>query len=317
MKGVARVIAGYAAASVATGLPWPLLLVLVWEQYGDGPHAAWAIGLAGAARMAPYVLLSWALGSLGDHVRRDLLVRVTLLLRILFLAACGLAVSTDHVALAVVAAGLAVTAGTPTYPAIAASLPALAGPARARATELIVTVEVGAWVVGPALGGLLLATRGWTLLVAVALSVVALGLLAGVPLPSPEERATDAVAGMLREVSGSRAAVRALALAWLLNLLLTSTGILLLPLTQDVWETGERGFGLVTACLGFGALGAPLLSRLFRATWVRGLAVLATLLLLVALTPLPWVGPAPARPGRCHHRRGREPDDRDPAGVGP
>src|SRR4029077_6300499 len=71
---VGRLLAAYSCSAVATGLPWPLLLVLVWERYGDGPHGALVVGLVAAARMAPYVLLSWAVGSLGDHVRREPLV---------------------------------------------------------------------------------------------------------------------------------------------------------------------------------------------------------------------------------------------------
>ena len=96
-KTVGRVLASYAFGSVANGLPWPLLLVLVWQEYGDGPYGAWAVGLAGAARMLPYVLLSWAVGSLGDHVRRDRLVRATLVLRVVFLAAAAFAVEQDAV----------------------------------------------------------------------------------------------------------------------------------------------------------------------------------------------------------------------------
>ena len=163
-----RLLAAYACSSVATGLPWPLLLVLVWDQYGDGPHGALIVGLAGAARMAPYVLLSWAVGSLGDHVRRDRLVQATSALRLVFLVVAAAAVSADHIGLGVLAAAVAVLCGTPTYPAIAAALPGLAGPRRARATELLVTIEVSAWVVGPALGGLLLTQplRPWTLVVA-------------------------------------------------------------------------------------------------------------------------------------------------------
>ena len=152
MRSVHRLLAAYACGALAVGLPWPLLLVLVWDQYGDGPHGAWAVGLAGAARMAPYVLLSWAVGSVGDHVRRDRLVRATMAVRLVFLSIAAVALAGGHVALALIATTLAVTAGTPTYPAIGAALPRLAGADRARATELLVTIEVSSWVVGPSPG---------------------------------------------------------------------------------------------------------------------------------------------------------------------
>jgi MFS family permease len=290
VRPVARLLAAYACASLATGLPWPLLLVLVWDRYGEGPHGAWAVGLAGAARMAPYVLLSWAAGSLGDHVRRDLLVRATIALRLLFLGLGAAALAADRVDGAVVAVGLAVLCGTPTYPAIAASLPGLAGDRRALATELLVTIEVSAWVVGPALGGLLLAQslRAWTLPLAIALAAVGLALSTGVAIPGPVERASDSVRGMLRTVTRCRAALGALALAGLVNLVVTVTGMSLLPLSEDGWHHGDAGFGLATACLGFGALAAPVLARFAVATIARGLGTVAAAVALVAVTPVPW-----------------------------
>jgi MFS family permease len=290
-----RLLTSYSCASVANGLPWPLLLVLVWDEYGAGPHGVWIVGLAGAARMLPYVLLSWAIGSLGDHVRRDRLVRTTLLLRLVCLTGAGLALGTDRVGWAVLAATLAVAVGTPTFPAIAASLPTVAPEQRVRATEVLVTIEVSAWVVGPALGGLLLApvTRPWTLTIAVGLTLVALVLVADVVLPGPADRASDAVAGMLRAVAGCRPAVAALIVAGAINLALTVTGMALLPLSKDAWGRDETVFGLATACLGFGALGAPLLARLVRASVPRGLVVLGGTLFVVGVSPVPWVALVP------------------------
>ena len=291
---IGRLLAAYACSSVAIGLPWPLLLVLVWDQYGDGPHGALIVGLAGAARMAPYVLLSWAIGSLGDHVRRDRLVRATAALRLVFLVAAAAAVASDHVGLGVLAAALAVLGGTPTYPAIAAALPGLAGANRARATELLVTIEVSAWVVGPALGGLLLAQslRPWTLVVAAALAALGLAFSTGITIPGPVEKAPDAVAGMLREVLHCRPALGALGVAGLLNVVVTVAGLVLLPLSEETWGRGDAGFGIATACLGFGALGAPLLARLARqlggATTTRGLVTIGVAVALVAATPVPW-----------------------------
>ena len=293
---VGRLVTSYACASVAIGLPWPLLLVLVWDRYGADPHGAWVVGLAGAARMAPYVLLSWAAGTLGDRVRRDRLVRMTYAARLAFLTAGAVALSADRVGLAVVACALAVAAGTPTYPTIAAALPALAGPDRARANQVLVTVEVCAWVVGPALGGLMLApvVRPFTLPVAVGLSLVAWCLVARVTVPSPAAGSAGASpAGMLRTVGGRRPAVVALGHAGLLNLVVTVAGIALLPLAVDGWGRDEGTFGLATASLGFGSLAGPALARLVAMTIGRGLALLTVMLLAVAVSPLPWVALVP------------------------
>ena len=81
----------------------------------------------------------------------------------------------------------AIAAGTPAYPALAAAMPDLAGAARRRATDTLVTIEVASFVVGPALGGLMLApaTRPYLPVTSVVLTLVALVLLRGVDLPAP------------------------------------------------------------------------------------------------------------------------------------
>ena len=72
-----RVIVSHTFGALALSLPWPLLLVLVAEQSDD----PWLLGLAGAARMLPFVLCSWVGGRLADAMRRDLIVRATLVVR--------------------------------------------------------------------------------------------------------------------------------------------------------------------------------------------------------------------------------------------
>lgn len=246
-SAVGRQLASYAAASVAISLPWPLLLVLAWDRYGDGPHGPLVLGLTGAARMLPYVLLSWAVGSLGDRVRRERLLAATLVLRVLLLGAVAVCVPAGLFGAAVVAASLAIACGTPAYPAVAAAMPQLAGPFRRRATEALVTVESAAWVVGPALGGLLLvpATRPYIPAVAVALTVVATVLAWGVRLPGPvtdRRPARDALSTMFRTVRATPPVVSALAAALGVNVLTALTSVALLPLTQEVcgtWSVAE------------------------------------------------------------------------------
>src|ERR1700710_1140145 len=124
---VLRLLASHALAAVAMSLPWPLLLVLVWDRVGQSPHGDLLLGLTGAARMLPYVALSWATGTLADRFRRDRLLRVTLVARGLLLGLVALALWQDQLVVAVVAATLAVACGTPAYPALAAAMPGVAG----------------------------------------------------------------------------------------------------------------------------------------------------------------------------------------------
>jgi hypothetical protein len=228
-------------------------------------------------------------------VRRDRLIRATYAARLAFLGLGAVALAVDLVGLAVVACALAVAAGTPTYPTIAAALPGLAGPDRARANQLLVTVEVTAWVVGPALGGLMLAplTRPFTLAVAVTLGLVAWCLVDSLVVPGPVARSSEAVAGMWRTVIGCRPAVVALGHAGLLNLVVTVLGVALLPLALDGWGRDEGAFGVATAFLGFGSLAGPLLARLFVASIGRGLAAVSAALAVVAASPVPWVALVP------------------------
>ena len=291
---VCRQLASFAAASLAVSLPWPLLLVLAWDRYGDGPHGPLVVGLIAAARMLPYVLLSWVVGSLGDRIRRDRLLAATLVLRLAFLCLLAVALLHGALVLAVVAAALAVACGTPAYPAVAASMPGLAGTAKRRATEALVTIEVAAWVVGPALGGLLLmpSTRPFIASVAVALILLATVLAWRVPLPGPstDRRTREAVSEMIRVVLRAPKVLAALAVGGMLNIVGSATAVALLPLSHEVWRQGDAGFGVATAWFGFGALAAPLLwwvhgSARSRQRW--GLAVLGVAVAGAALSPLP------------------------------
>jgi hypothetical protein len=74
---VERLILAHGTASVAMALPWPALLVVTWSS----THSDVWLGVAGAARMAPYVALSRLAGALGDRMPRVRLLRVSTWLR--------------------------------------------------------------------------------------------------------------------------------------------------------------------------------------------------------------------------------------------
>lgn len=253
-RGPERVVVAHALAAVGMSLPWPLLLLEVSER----SSSPWVLGLAAAARMLPYVAISWCAARLGDRVRRDRLVRATLVGRVVLLLAVGGALVADQVAVAVVAATLAVAVATPAYPALAAGMPALAGRRTERLTGLLVTVEVASFVVGPAIGGLLLvpALRPAAVPVAVVLVLVAWVLMAGVRLPA----VAAAPASERERLRHNVAALRAIAAICVVNLVLAGTGVALVGLAADVWGSAEVGYGISTAALGFGALAGPLVA---------------------------------------------------------
>ena len=117
-----RAIGGHAAGALALSVPWPLLLVEVARRSDD----PFLLGLAGSARMVPFIVCSWAAGRLADRMRRDLLIRLTLVARGALLLLTAVALVTGHVWAAVVAAGVAVAVATPAYPALVAAMPGLA-----------------------------------------------------------------------------------------------------------------------------------------------------------------------------------------------
>ncbi len=286
-----RVIASHALAALAVALPWPLLLVLVDER-SDDPLL---LGLVGAARMLPYVLFSWATARLADAMRRDLIVRVTLVLRAALLTGAAVAVTVDHVWVAVAACTLTVAVGTPAYPAQVAAMPGIAGVQRLRATDLLVTIEVAAFVVGAAIGGLLLhpATRGVLPWVPAVMTLAALLLILRVSMPAPlRVSGGGARPSPYAALRAAPAAMRAIAVMAAINLVIALVAIALLPMALDTWSSDAAGYGLATGVLGFAAFGAPVLRRLGRSAehsirW--GLLLLALGLLLVIPAPsLGW-----------------------------
>ena len=293
MTGPTRgTIASHAVAAVGMSLPWPLLVLLVWERAGDG----WALGLAGAARMLPYVALSWAAGRLADRFARDRIVRLTLAARLVLLVGVAAALTIGQTWLALVAATLAIAAATPAYPALAAAMPGLAGRHSERATGLLVTCEVASFVVGPALGGLMLApaTRPLVPWVAVVCLVAAWVLFDGVRLPKPAEAvATTRANGVLAALRTSGVLRGAVAAVAVVNAVAAAVGLALLPLAE-AWDVASEGtaFGIATGALGLGALGGPVLGRI-AARWRLGprvwLVVLGGCLVGVVPAPSLWV----------------------------
>ena len=284
-----RVIASHGLGALAVALPWPLLLVLVADS-SDDPLL---LGLVAAARMIPYVALSWVTARLADAMRRDLILRVTLVVRAGLMLAAAVSVAADQIWLAVAACTLAVAVGTPAYPAQVAAMPGIAGSQRLPATDLLVTVEVAAFVVGAALGGVLLhpATRSLLPWLPAVMTLVALLLIVRVSMPAPARTSGDRRPSPSAALRAAPAAVRAIAVMAAINFVLALVAVALLPMAVHAWSSDAAGYGLATGVLGFAAFGAPLLRRLGRSpehsiTWSLVLLALG----LVLVIPVPSVG---------------------------
>jgi MFS family permease len=259
VRAETRLVGGHALAATAMSLPWPLLAVLVWDATGS----SLLLGVTAAARMAPYVALSWWAGRLADRGDRGRVLRATVWLRLalLLVAAVALGIGAGSGAalvVAVVASAVAVAVATPAYPALAAAVPTVAGVRSARATEWLVTAEVGSFVVGPAVAGLLIGAGagGWVPWLAVAGTVGAALAVRRVPLPAPASvvGATDRLGAVVRR---ERTVRWSLATLCAVNLVVAAVGTVLLPLADRLWRGGDADFGVATAVLGFGGLAGP------------------------------------------------------------
>ena len=286
-----RLIGSHALAALGMSIPWPALLVLVERE----TSSALVVGLAAAARLAPYVALSWLSGRLADRRERAFIVRLSLVTRITALFGCAVALHFGSWTWALAAATAAIVAGTPAYPALAAGIPSLAGQAREQATRLLVTVEVASFVVGPAVGGLLLDRLPIAAIALCSALTVAVGavLFIGIALPSPVSGELESVAEVACEPSSVAAVLRtnpaarqALWTVVALNVITSAIGLLLLDLTGDTWQTGASGFGLLTAALGAGGLAAPLLAPLAaRLTMPRTIGAISLAVIVVLGIP--------------------------------
>jgi MFS family permease len=256
-----RLLVSHSLAATATSMPWPLLLADVWSATGSD---LW-LGLTGAVRMLPYVVLSAAAGILADRLSRARVLRWSAGVRTVLLAGCGAALLAGQLGVAVVLAALTVAAGTPSYPAGVAVLPRLAGHRTGPLTNLLVTAEVAAFVVGPAVGGLLLGVgRGpGSVVLAVGLALAAWLLLLG--LRSPRVLPPTGVPqGRLATVLSTPGVPAAIAVVALHNFVESALGVGLLSLSYEHWQAGDAGFGWGTAAFGFGSLAAPLLAAVLR-----------------------------------------------------
>lgn len=289
----ARVVVAHALAAVAMSMPWPLLIDEVWRRTHDDT----LLGVTGAARLLPYVALSWLVARLADRFARSRVIRGTLLLRIALLGAGALVSSpvgtgwlgaSSAQAASVILATAVVAAATPAYPAAAAGMPALSGDENDRWTQALVTVEVGSFVVGPALGGALVGRLSVAAVFGVAAlsTVAALGLLRTVRMPRPgrsgaaagDPGATGAARapgapGAARAPSAPGAAPKPPALsaqAWcaigvmvVLNAAMSGLGLLLVPLAETEW--GDlTAYGPAVAALGIGAAATPVIASALR-----------------------------------------------------
>jgi MFS family permease len=248
--------------------------------------SALAIAALTATQLVPIVLFALGGGSIADAVDRRRLLIVTQIT----LAACSLALALIAfgalgsspplpaiLAVAFVAGGF----GAIDQPARSSSIPRLVPPARLPAAIALNQLNgQTAQVIGPAIGGLLIASVGvgGAYLVDVATFSASLLALASIrplpPLPGAARPGLAAVREGLSFALRHRLILSTFVID--LNAMIFGMPAALFPiLALDVFHVGPEGFGLIAAAPGFGAFLGALLSGWVGAVRGVGRAVIA------------------------------------------
>ncbi len=298
---LARLLAGEFISSIGDWLYLVAILIVVYEE----SHDALALGLVGAARIAPYLIFSVPAGIVADRFDRRTVLMITDIVRgalQLVLAALVLtgAPVLSIVAVVIIASCVATFFG----PAIGAYLPSLVddeadlGPAN----SVWATLDNLAFFVGPAIAGILIATGGLVtafLLNAASFAFVAVMLAT---LPSRRtliEAAEDKARADLEQVversapAGWRSIIGRIPGIVILD---TATsfaggglGVLTVVIAVDSLGAGEGATGLLNAATGVGGIAAGIAAgwvvlRRLDVGIVAGCAIAAAGLLVLGAT---------------------------------
>jgi MFS family permease len=277
-RPLVRLLGGEFVSSIGDWLYLVALLIVVYEESGAD---AVLLGVVGAARVLPYVLLSIPAGIVADRFDRRLVLLVTDVARGLIMVVLAWLVAVDGPLWAVVVLAVVATCFSAFFgPAIGSYLPMLVRDERelGPANSAWSTLDNLAFVVGPAIGGLLIAASGLSL--AFLLNAVSFGVIAVVlwGLPSrlqmtaaasdPGEAADAPAEG--RE-SGASGALRPVAVP-LAGLTLVDVvagfvfgglSVLTVMIAVDQLGVGEAGTGYLNAAIGVGGIVGAIGSGVF------------------------------------------------------
>jgi MFS family permease len=309
---LARVLFGEFVSSIGDWLYLVALLVLIWNETQD----AFILGIVGAARILPYVLLSVPAGIIADRYDRRLVLLATDVVRGVIMIGIAVAVVVDAPILLIVALAITATCFSAFFsPAIGAFIPSLVrdeselGPANSAWSSL----NQLAFFVGPAIAALLLGVGSIALaflLNAVTFGVVALVLLR-LPKGRPPGAAVEAAPSVEKQPAGTqtslrevlRPVLRPLAGLSVLNMvsdfIFGGLSVITVILAVDVFRVDEAtGTGLLNSAIGVGGVvgalvaGALVLRRRLALPLLIGAGGLALGLVVLGEAPVDAFGVA-------------------------
>jgi MFS family permease len=268
---LARLLAGEFVSGIGD---WLYLVAVLVVVYADS-NSPVLLGIVGAARILPYVLLSVPAGIVADRFDRRMVLLVTDVARGVLMLGLVAAVVLDAPTLVIVAISiLAACFSTFFGPAIGALVPTLVEERDLGvANSAWATLDNVAFIVGPAVAGILLASGGLEfafLLNAVSFAIVAV-VLWNLPIPARDDggEARDGPAEPAATPSW-RTLARPLAAPFILDsttsLVGGGVGVLTVVIAIDVLNAGQAGTGYLNAAIGVGGViagisGGALLAR--------------------------------------------------------
>ena len=259
---------------------WAYLVAVSVYAYGVGGQAA--VGLILLLRLVPAALIAPFAGLLADRYRRERVLLVTNLLRVVLISAAAVCVFLD--APAAVVYGLAVAAAIVTTPfrsAQAALTPSLArSPSELTAANAVAsTVESLAAFAGPAIAGLLLAVASTGTVFALTAALVAVSTIFVLRIRAPESKrrreleastiASEALVGF-RTILGEPTLRVLVGLFTAQTFVAGAVQVYLVVSAIELLDLGEAGVGYLNSAMGIGALVGGLLA--FSLTGARRLS---------------------------------------------
>lgn len=261
-RPLTKLLVGEFISGIGDWLYIVAVFVLIYRETGD----AALVGIFGAVRVIPYVALSIPAGMIADRFDRRLVLLVSDLWRGLMMVLLAVFVTIDAPVLPIAAVAVLATCGSAFfYPAMGAYMPGLVtderqlGPANSAWSSL----QNLSFIVGPAIGGILLALGGMTLaFVLNALTFIVIAVILWTLPPSTNVHATAAEASN-EATSASDSAVPAPARRQLAGLgiiqvmagfLDSGMQVLTVILAINVLQAGEAANGYLNAAIGVGGL---------------------------------------------------------------
>ena len=197
-----RLLVGEFVSSIGDWLYLVAILVVVYERSND----ATILGIVGAARVLPYVFFSVPAGYIADHYDRRLVLLSTDIARGSIMVALAILVAVDAPLVAIVGLAILATCFSSFFgPTIGAFLPTLVGDESrlGPANSAWASLDNIAFIVGPAVGGLLIAASGLSL--AFALNAVSFAIVAVILWRLPSGARNPAAAADARAPAGGSA----------------------------------------------------------------------------------------------------------------